>query len=97
VKLIQSRPGDPWTVSGLAAEVHLSIRAFQEGFVRDVGMSPMTYLRRARLHRAHAELQAADPSLTTVRAVATRLGNLHLSRFAATYKDRPTRPSQHVW
>jgi AraC-like DNA-binding protein len=94
VELIQSRPGDPWTVSGLAAEVHLSIRALQEGFVRDVGMSPMTYLRHARLHRANSELQAADPALTTVRAVATRLGILHLSRFAATYKatfgERPS-------
>jgi len=94
VEMIQSRSGDPWTVSGLAAEVHLSIRALQEGFARDVGMSPMTYLRHARLHRAHAELRAADPALTTVRVVATRLGFLHLSRFAATYKatfgERPS-------
>jgi AraC-like DNA-binding protein len=94
VELLESRPGDAWTVSGLAAEVHLSSRALHEGFVRDVGVSPMTYLRHTRMHRAYAELRAADPALTTVRAVATRLGILHLSRFAATYKatfgERPS-------
>jgi transcriptional regulator GlxA family with amidase domain len=86
VELLESRPGDAWTVGGLAVEVHLSVRALHEGFARDVGMSPMTYLRHVRLHRAHAELQAADRGFTTVRTVATRLGILHLGRFAATYK-----------
>ena len=86
VDLLQSRPGDAWTVGGLAVEVHLSVRALHEGFARDVGMSPMTYLRHVRLHRAHTELQAADRGSTTVRAVATRLGILHLGRFAAAYK-----------
>ena len=70
----------------LAREVHLSVRALHEGFTRDVGAPPMTYLRRVRLHRAHAELESSDPSQTTVRAVATRLGILHLGRFAATYR-----------
>jgi AraC-like DNA-binding protein len=86
VELLQSRPGDPWTVVGLAAAVHLSVRALHEGFARDVGMPPISYLRHVRLHRAHAELRASDRSQTTVRAVANRLGILHLSRFAAIYK-----------
>jgi AraC-like DNA-binding protein len=86
VDLLQSRPGDAWTVSRLALEVHLSVRALHEGFARDVGMSPMTYLRHVRLHRAHTELLAADRESTTVRAVATRLGILHLGRFAAAHK-----------
>jgi AraC-like DNA-binding protein len=86
VELLQSRPGNPWTVTGLAAEVHLSVRALHEGFVRDIGMPPIAYLRHVRLHRANAELQASDRSQTTVRAVANRLGILHMSRFAATYK-----------
>jgi len=84
--LMQSQPGHPWTVSILAAEVHLSVRALHEGFVRDLGMPPMTYLRRLRLLRARAELQACDRSETTVRDVASRLGILHPSRFAAAYK-----------
>lgn len=86
VDLLQSHPGHPWTVTGLAAEVHLSVRALHDGFARDVGMPPITYLRHVRLHRAHAELRASERGRTTVRAVATRLGILHLSRFAATYR-----------
>jgi AraC-like DNA-binding protein len=87
VELLQSRPGHPWTVTGLAAEVHLGVRALHEGFARDIGMPPITYLRHIRLQRARAELQARDRSETTVRAVAGRLGILHMSRFAATYKS----------
>jgi AraC-like DNA-binding protein len=86
VELLRTRPGDSWTVTRLAAEVHLSVRALHEGFARDIGMPPITYLRQVRLHRAHAELQASDRSQTTVRAVANRLGILHMSRFAVAYK-----------
>jgi AraC-like DNA-binding protein len=86
VELLQSRPEAPWTVVGLAADVHLSVRALQEGFARDLGTSPMTYLRQVRLRQAHAELEASDRGSTTVRAVAIRLGFLHVGRFAATYK-----------
>jgi transcriptional regulator GlxA family with amidase domain len=86
VELLHSEPGKAWTVVGLAAEVHLSVRALQEGFARDVQMPPMSYLRRLRLRRARDELQASDPNQTTVRAVAIRLGMVHPGRFAATYK-----------
>jgi AraC-like DNA-binding protein len=86
VDLLQSHPGRPWTVTGLAAEVHLSVRALHDGFARDVGMPPITYLRHIRLHHARAELQGSEPGRTTVRAVANRVGILHLSRFAATYR-----------
>jgi transcriptional regulator GlxA family with amidase domain len=46
----------------------------------------MTYLRRVRLRRAREALQAADRHSTTVQAVATRLGVLRMSRFAAAYR-----------
>jgi AraC-like DNA-binding protein len=86
VELLQSHPERPWTVVGLATEVHLSVRALQQGFARDLQMPPMTYLRHVRLHRIHAELQAADPHAATVRAIATRLGIMHMGRLAAAYR-----------
>jgi AraC-like DNA-binding protein len=86
VDLLESQPKHPWTVTGLAAEVHLSARALHEGFAREIGMPPITYLRHVRLHCARAELQAGDRSRTTVRTVAHRLGILHLGRFAGTYR-----------
>jgi AraC-like DNA-binding protein len=86
VELIEERPAEPWTTVRLAAEVHLSVRALQVGFRRDLATPPMAYLRQVRLRRAREALQAAHPHGTTVRAVAVRLGILHLSRFAAAYR-----------
>lgn len=86
IELIEERPSEPWTTVHLATSVHLSVRALQEGFRRDVGMPPMTYVRQVRLRRAREALQAAERDATTVRAVAADLGILHMGRFAAAYR-----------
>ena len=39
-----------------------------------------------RLDRAHRELQAADPSVDTVMAIAGRWGFGHAGRFSSMYK-----------
>jgi transcriptional regulator GlxA family with amidase domain len=83
VELIEERPREPWTTVRLAAEVHVSVRALQKRFPRDLATPPMTYLRQTRLRRAREALESADSDVTTVRAVAVGLGILHLSRFAA--------------
>jgi transcriptional regulator GlxA family with amidase domain len=86
VELIEERPAEPWTTVRLAAEVHLSVRALQEGFRRDLATTPMVHLRQVRLRRAREALLAAETDSTTVRAVALGLGILHMSRFAAAYR-----------
>jgi transcriptional regulator GlxA family with amidase domain len=86
VELLQDRPAEPWSTATLARAVHLSIRSLQEGFQRDVGRPPMTYLREVRLRRTHDELRAAAPNTTTVSAVAARWGIVHMGRFAAAYR-----------
>lgn len=87
VELIEERPSEPWTTVRLATEVHLSVRALQEGFRRDLSTPPMTFLRQVRLRRAREVLLAADRDETTVAAVAVGVGVLHLGRFAAAYRD----------
>jgi len=86
VELMEERPAEPWTSVGLATELHLSVRALQAGFKREMGMAPMTYLRMVRLRRAHAALQEASPGETTVQAMALSLGLLHQGRFAVNYR-----------
>lgn len=88
VQLMESRPDEAWSTVELAREVHLSPRALQAGFRREVGMTPMDYLRDVRLRHVRTALVAARGQSTTVRAVATQFGFLHLGRFAATYRDR---------
>lgn len=84
-ELLETRPGDPWTVVRLAQQANVSVRALQYGFCRDFDLSPMAYLRRVRLQHAHRALLAASPETTTVRAVALECGLIHPSRFAAAY------------
>ena len=86
IDLMEGEPGRPLTTSMLAAEAHVSVRTLQESFRRHLGISPMAYLREVRLRRAHEDLRAADPSVTTVASIAHRWGFTHLGRFAATYR-----------
>ena len=86
VDLMEAEPERPLTISALAAEAHVSVRTLQESFRRHLGISPMAYLRKVRLRRAHEDLRAADPSMTTVASIAHRWGFTHLGRFAAVYQ-----------
>ncbi len=86
VELIEERPAEPWTSVGLATELHLSVRALQAGFKREMGMTPMAYLRMVRLQRAHAALREGSPGETTVQTVALSVGLLHQGRFAVNYR-----------
>lgn len=87
VELLEERPEHPWTTVGLAREVHLSVRALQEGFRRQHDLAPMAYLRRVRLRRAREVLVAALPGSVQVQEVAVRFGFLHLGRFSAAYRQ----------
>src|SRR6201998_2626486 len=88
LEFIESQPGEIETVADIAAAVGLSVRALDNGFHRYVGIPPMTYLRQVRMARAHEELLAADPELTTASAVSRKWGFGHYGRFAADYARR---------
>jgi AraC-like DNA-binding protein len=88
LELIESQPAEIETVADIAASVGLSVRALDDGFQRYVGTPPMAYLRQVRMARAHEELLAADPELTTASTVARKWGFGHYGRFAADYARR---------
>jgi len=79
---------EPITVAAIAAAARVSPRGLQAAFHREVGTSPMAYLRRVRLAEAHRDLIAADASTgETVASVGLRWGFSNASRFAAAYRD----------
>jgi AraC-like DNA-binding protein len=86
-ELIEADPMSISTVGELAGKVHASVRTLEQGFRKHLDTSPMAYLRRTRLHRAHRDLQLADPAATTVRRTANHWGFQHLGRFAQCYRD----------
>jgi AraC-like DNA-binding protein len=83
---IDENAGHEISADDIAAAAHVSMRAVQLAFRRHLGTTPMSYLRRVRLERAHRELLAADPARTTVTAVASRWGFASPSRFTAYYR-----------
>jgi AraC-like DNA-binding protein len=89
---IESDPREPLSVSELADWCGVGARALQHGFQRHVGMSPMAYLRDARLRRADAELRAAAAPDDTVASIARRWGFAHPGRFAAAYEAKYGQP-----
>ena len=83
------------TITDIAAHVYATPRAVQYVFRRHLDMTPMQYLRRVRLERAHRDLTEADPGGTTVGAVAAHWGFAHQGRFARFYRQTYGRsPSQ---
>lgn len=85
VELMEAEPESPWTAADLARRVGVSSRGLQVAFARQVGVSPMAYLRGVRLQRAHHDLLEGQGSVT---AIALRWGFGHHGRFAAAYRAR---------
>ena len=69
------------------AAIGVTPRSVQYTFRRHLGTTPLEYLRRVRLHRAHRDLQAADPAVDTVMAIAGRWRFGHPGRFSMAYKE----------
>ena len=86
VEFIESHVAQPLTIAAVADAAGTSVRTLQAGFRRHLGISPIRFLRLARLRAARDELTAADPGLVTVADVARRWGFAHPSRFAADYR-----------
>jgi transcriptional regulator GlxA family with amidase domain len=80
------------TLGDIAASVNVTPRSVQYAFRRHLGTTPLEYLRRVRLDRAHRELQAADPTVDTVMAIAGRWGFSHAGRFSRMYKQAFGKP-----
>lgn len=74
------------SINDVAAAVHLTPRAVQYLFRRQLDTTPTEYMRRVRLHRAHRELLAGSRATTTVTEIAQRWGFAHTGRFAVLYR-----------
>jgi AraC-like DNA-binding protein len=87
IKFIAENAGADLSAADIAAAAGVSIRAVQLAFRRELGVTPLGYLRQVRLDRAHRDLLAAGPAGPTVTAVSVRWGFSSSSRFAAYYRE----------
>jgi AraC-like DNA-binding protein len=88
VAFIEDRAGEPIGLTEIAAAARMGTRTVQEAFRKHLDTTPMAYLRRVRLERAHHDLQRADGAAgTTVAEIAARWGFAHHGRFTALYQS----------
>lgn len=85
VELIESEPETAYTVGDLARVAGVSSRSLQSAFQRDLGVSPMAYLRQVRLERVREDLLLGRG---LVSEVAFHWGFTNLGRFATQYRAR---------
>ena len=74
-------------MSELCAAANVSERTLQNAFKDIMGMSPLTYLHRLRLHRARDELRKTENGSATVTDVAMNWGFWHFGDFSRAYKN----------
>ena len=85
VDFIEEHAGDDIGLSDIAAASGIGARGLQLAFRRYTDATPLEYLRRVRLQRAHRDLQEAEPAGETVGAIAHRWGFPHHGNFSALY------------
>ena len=74
------------TVVDVCRHTGVSQRSLQYCFLEMIELTPVAYLRLARLHRVRAALRDPDAAMLKVGDVAARWGFWHLSKFAADYQ-----------
>jgi len=74
-------------VTDLCEAAGVSERTLQYAFKELMGMTPVAYLTRLRLHRVRQALRAATHASTTVTKAALRWGFWHFGDFSRAYKD----------
>jgi AraC-like DNA-binding protein len=82
-----AHPDDHLYVSDLCEVAAVSERTLETAFKEVMGLTPMTYLIRLRLHRVRQALLAATQGSTTVSAEALNWGFWHFGEFSRAYKE----------
>jgi len=65
----------------------VSERSLEYAFKELMGITPVAYVTRLRLHRVRQALRVATHGTTTVTAEALRRGFWHFGDFARAYKE----------
>ena len=78
---------DHVSLSDICRAAAVSERALQYAFREVMGLTPLAYLTRVRLHRVRTALLAGTQGTTTVSAEALKGGFWHFGEFSRAYKD----------
>ena len=79
--------GEHLLITDLCKVAAASERTLENAFKEILGITPVAYLIRIRLHRARQALLAGSPGSTTVSAEALNWGFWHFGEFSRSYKQ----------
>ena len=86
-RVLEANQDKPLYLTELCAAVGASSRALRNHCQEHLGMSPHRYLWLRRMNLARRALALADPTATTVAAIANDHGFGELGRFAISYRE----------
>jgi transcriptional regulator GlxA family with amidase domain len=81
------RVGEHLSVTDLCRVTAVSERTLEYAFREVMGLTPVAYLIRLRLHRVRGGLLAGTHGTTTVTEEAVNWGFWHFGEFSRAYKD----------
>jgi AraC-like DNA-binding protein len=84
---VLSKKGAKITLTELCAATGVSERTLEYAFKGVVGLTPVAFLIRLRLHRVRDVLRSANAKSTTVAAEALHWGFWHFGEFSEAYKN----------
>jgi transcriptional regulator GlxA family with amidase domain len=87
IDFIEGNIATPIGVADIVAASAVSGRALFKHFRRFTGLSPMQYVREARLRCVHDALSSSQPD-EHIGTIAARWGFSHAGRFASDYRRR---------
>jgi AraC family ethanolamine operon transcriptional activator len=84
---VMEQRGAGYSVTDICEATNTSERTLQYAFRKNLDMTPIEYLIRLRLHRAHRDLREANSELTSVSRIAVNWGFWHFGEFSNAYKS----------
>jgi AraC-like DNA-binding protein len=86
---LHERPGERWTLDGLAREAHVSRATLARRFTDSVGEPPLTYLTRWRMHVAAERLKRSDDTVETIAREVGYASEFAFNRAFARHRGAP--------
>lgn len=83
---MEEHPCEPITLDALCRQLFTSRRNLIQGFREHLGIGPMAYLKRLRLHQIRHLLRVSDPEATNIAQLAAQWDFLNPGHFASDYR-----------
>ena len=84
---ILSRKDQPPTILEICMELKISRRTLHYGFIKVLGINPVTFLRYLRLNGARHDILSASSDSRKIGEIAARWGFWHMGMFSTYYRQ----------